>query len=132
MINKLVPHCQEHQLEISNFPVSATQLADFIRLIDEGKVSNTIAYQRLFPALVAQPKESPSSLAEQLNLLQSSDADFLEGIAKQVLADFPDKVAAYQKGKKGLLGFFMGQLMKRSKGKADPKAGNELLRKLLG
>lgn len=131
LINKLIPHCQEQNIEITDFPVSNVQLARFIVLIDEGKVSNTIAYQRLFPALVEQPDKNPASLAEEMNLIQSSDTDFLEGLARQVIADFPDKVAAYQNGKKGLLGFFMGQLMKRSKGKADPRVGNELLQKLL-
>ncbi|HKK75301.1 MAG TPA: Asp-tRNA(Asn)/Glu-tRNA(Gln) amidotransferase subunit GatB [Saprospiraceae bacterium] len=131
MINKLIPHCQENNLAIADFPVSFRQLAAFISLIDEDKVSNTTAYQRLFPALVEQPGQDPADLAEQMNLVQSSDSDFLEGIAKQVLADFPGKVSAYQNGKKGLLGFFMGQLMKRSKGKADPKAANKLLQELL-
>lgn len=131
MINKLLPYCQEAKLALADFPVAFGRLASFITLIDEGKVSNTIAYQRLFPALVEQPNQDPAELAQRMNLMQSSDTDYLEGIAQQVIADFPDKVKAYQNGKKGLLGFFMGQLMKRSKGKADPKVANELLQKLL-
>ena len=131
MINKIIPYCQEQNIEPAQFPVPEQQLAAFLALIDDGKVSNTIAYQRLFPALVEAPDQAPASLAEQMNLIQSSDVGFLEGIAEQVLADFPDKVAAYQNGKKGLVGFFMGQLMKRSKGKADPKVANKILRELL-
>ncbi len=131
MINKILPYCQEHQMAASQFPISFPSLAKFITLIDENKVSNTIAYQRLFPALLEQPESEPLKLAESMNLIQSSDTDFLEGIAQEVLEAFPDKVAVYKKGKKGLIGFFMGELMKRSKGKADPKAANQLLRKLL-
>jgi aspartyl-tRNA(Asn)/glutamyl-tRNA(Gln) amidotransferase subunit B len=131
MINKIIPYCQEQNIEPAQFPVPEQQLAAFLALIDDGKVSNTTAYQRLFPALVEAPDQAPASLAEQMNLIQSSDVGFLEGIAEQVLADFPDKVAAYQNGKKGLVGFFMGQLMKRSKGKADPKVANKILRELL-
>lgn len=131
LINKIVPYCQEQALSPEDFPLDFTCLAAFIALIDAGKVSHTIAYQKLFPALMEQPEVAPEQLAEQLNLLQRSDTDFLEGIAKEVLVDFPDKVAAYQQGKKGLIGFFMGQLMKRSQGKADPKVANKLLRELL-
>lgn len=131
MLNKILPYCQEKGMSAVEFPVANEQLAVFIQLIADGKVSNTIAYQRLFPALMESPQENPATLAEKMNLLQSSDTDFLETIAQEVLAAFPDKVATFKKGKKGLIGFFMGEVMKRSKGKADPKAANAILRKLL-
>lgn len=131
MLNKILPYCQEQSIKATDFPISNDQLAAFIQLIADGKVSNTIAYQRLFPALMKNPETAPAALAEKMNLIQSSDADFLETIAQEVLTAFPDKVAAFKKGKKGLLGFFMGEVMKRSKGKADPKAANAILRKLL-
>jgi len=105
----------------------ATWSADVTNL----KVSGSIAYQKLFPLLLASPTQSAQALAEQHDLIQSNDDNFLEDIAKQVIAQSPDKVKAYQNGKKGLIGFFMGNLMKASKGKADPKKGNEILRKLL-
>jgi aspartyl-tRNA(Asn)/glutamyl-tRNA(Gln) amidotransferase subunit B len=100
-------------------------------LIEEGKVSNTAAYQNLFPAMLAKPEQAPLALAESLNLIQTSDGDFLQKIAAEILAQFPDKVKEYQKGKKGLIGFFMGELMKRSKGKADPKVATGILEALL-
>ena len=131
MLNKILPYCQEKSIDAVDFPITHPQLAAFIQLIEDGKVSNTIAYQRLFPALLDRPGVPPAQLAEQMNLIQSADSDFLETIAQEVLGAFPDKVAAYKKGKKGLIGFFMGELMKRSKGKADPKAANALLRKML-
>lgn len=131
MLNKILPFCQEEGISALEFPISNDQLAAFIQLITDGKVSNTIAYQRLFPALLEKPMENPIALAEKMNLLQSSDSDFLETVAQEVLEAFPDKVAVYKKGKKGLIGFFMGEVMKRSKGKADPKAANAILRKLL-
>ncbi|MEM6379304.1 MAG: Asp-tRNA(Asn)/Glu-tRNA(Gln) amidotransferase subunit GatB [Bacteroidota bacterium] len=131
MLNKILPYCQEKGIKAVDFPIANTQLAAFIQLIEDGKVSNTIAYQRLFPALLEDSNIPPIELAERMNLIQSSDSDFLETIAQEVLAAFPEKVATYKKGKKGLIGFFMGEVMKRSKGKADPKAANALLRKLL-
>jgi aspartyl-tRNA(Asn)/glutamyl-tRNA(Gln) amidotransferase subunit B len=131
MVNKIMPYCQEENIKASKFPIAPKQLAAFIQLIEDDKVSNTIAYQRLLPALMENPKSAPESLAEKMNLIQSSDTDFLETIAQGVLEAFPDKVATYKKGKKGLIGFFMGEVMKRSQGKADPKAANAILRKLL-
>jgi len=131
IINKILPWCNEQKLEIGQFPVSFKQLSAFIQLIDGGKVSNSNAYQRIFPQLIEQPERSPLEIAKELNLIQTSDEDFLEKIVDEVLAKNPDKVSAYQKGKKGLLGFFVGEVMRQSKGKAEPKTTNALLIKKL-
>jgi aspartyl-tRNA(Asn)/glutamyl-tRNA(Gln) amidotransferase subunit B len=79
-----------------------------------------------------QPTATPLAIAESLNLLQNSDTDFIEQVCRDVVAAFPDKVKEYNKGKKGLIGFFMGEVMKRSKGQAEPKSATELLTKILG
>jgi len=131
IINKINPWLKEEQANIKDFPVAHEQLAAFLTLIDEGKVSNTIAYQRIFPELLQQPQETPLAIAKRMNLLQTSDEDFLTKIVTEVVAKHPDKVTVYRKGKKGLLGFFMGEIMKASKGKADPKATKELLQEQL-
>ncbi len=131
IINKILPWCNEQKLEIGQFPLVFKQLAAFIQLIDEGKVSNSNAYQRIFPQLIEQPERSPLEIAKELNLIQTADEDFLEKIVDEVLAKNPDKVGAYQKGKKGLLGFFVGEVMRQSKGKAEPKTTNALLIKKL-
>ncbi len=131
VINKILPWSQEENLPLAEFPLSVERLAEFIQLIDSEKVSASSAYQRLFPEMLKQPLAPPSELAAQLGLLQSSDSDFLEKIVDEVLAKNPDKVVEYRKGKKGLIGFFMGEVMKASKGKAEPKATNELILKRL-
>jgi len=131
IINKILPYCSEQGIEVEAFPVSVEHLSKFIALIESGKVSNSAAYQRLFPALVEQPGQSPQALAESLNLIQTSDENFLEQIVDEVITNNPDPVARYRKGKKGLIGFFMGEVMKASRGKADPKLTNALLRKKL-
>ncbi|MEN0003050.1 MAG: Asp-tRNA(Asn)/Glu-tRNA(Gln) amidotransferase subunit GatB [Bacteroidota bacterium] len=131
IINKITPYCQEQKLTISAFPIPPKALAAFIELIDSGKVSSSIAYQRIFPELVEHSTEAPQAIAQRLNLIQSSDSSFLEELVDQAMAKFPDKVAAYRKGKKGLIGFFMGEVMRNSQGKAEPKATNALLRKKL-
>ncbi|MCP3929665.1 MAG: Asp-tRNA(Asn)/Glu-tRNA(Gln) amidotransferase subunit GatB, partial [Bacteroidetes bacterium] len=127
IINKIIPVLNEKKWAIEGFPISIRQLAAFIELIESGKVSHTIAYQRLFPALMKEPEQTPLSLAQSLNLLQTADAGFLDSLIDEVLSKNSDKVVAYKKGKKGLIGFFMGEVMKKSKGKADPKAAKKLL-----
>lgn len=131
IINKINPFLQENKMSMADLPVSTKHLAGLIGLIDDGKVNNTTAYQQLFPAMVKQPKESPEALAKSMNLIQSADEDFLKKIVEEVVAKFPDKVKVYQKGKKGLIGFFMGEVMRAAKGKAEPKATNALLREIL-
>ncbi len=131
IINKILPYCKDKQLALFDFPVASENLVEFLDIIRTGKVSNAMAYQRIFPEMTEQPDRSPLEIAKDLNLLQSSDTSFLEELIEGILADNPDKVKVYRNGKKGLLGFFMGELMKKSKGKADPKVANKLLREKL-
>ncbi len=127
IINKILPWCQEQVIKISAFPIGFSTLAAFVQLIDSGKVSHSNAYQRIFPTLLQSPEQEPLKVAEMLQLIQSDDASFIEQIIDDVLAQHADKVNAYRKGKKGLMGFFVGEVMKRSKGQAEPKATNALL-----
>lgn len=131
IINKINPYVAEEGISMKDFPIGMASLAEFIELIASGKVSNSMAYQTLFPELLKQVDKNPFELAQALNLIQSADEDFLEKLVNEVIEKYPDKVATYRKGKKGLLGFFMGEVMKNSKGKADPKATNALLREKL-
>jgi len=132
IINKVLPWRKEQDKNLDSFPLSAAQLAELIELIETGQVSNSTAYQELFPALVAAPDRRPAELATANGWLQSADADELGSWVDAVLAAHPDKVKAYQQGKKGLLGFFMGEVMKRSKGQAETKKTTALLQERLG
>ena len=127
LINKLIPWAVENNCRPDACPVPPGQWLEFLALIESGQLSPSTAYQRLFPALLENPGAAPARLAEDLNLLQSADTDFLATLADEVLARFPDKVQEYKNGKKGLIGLFMGELMKASKGKADPKAATKIL-----
>ena len=132
LINKVLPWQAEQGTGSAIYPLGARQLARFIALIEEGgKLSASIAYQQLLPALLHEPDTEPEALATRLGLIQSDDADFLQALVQEVIAANPDKTTAYRKGKKGLLGFFMGEVMKLSKGKAEPKATSDLLQKML-
>ena len=131
LVNKIKPYLAEQNMDINGFNVSVETLSDFLTLIESGKVASAIAYQRIFPELIKMTNETPLQIAERLQLLQNNDDDFLEKICKDVVARFPEKVAEYKKGKKGLIGFFMGEAMKLSKGQAEPKSTTALLTKIL-
>ncbi len=120
-------YLNENALSIDDFKLTPSQIAEIIDLIDKGAINHTIASQKLFPALIASPEMSPSALVTELNLSINSDTSFIEEIIDEVLNLFPEKVEEYKSGKKGLLGMFVGEVMKRSKGKADPKITNQLI-----
>jgi aspartyl-tRNA(Asn)/glutamyl-tRNA(Gln) amidotransferase subunit B len=117
----------EQGLSMVQFPLPPAALAGLIQLVEEGKVSFSIASSRIFPELLLEPKTSPLDIATRLNLLQDNDAGSIAPIIDEVLAKYPDKVAEFRSGKKGLMGLFVGEVMKLSKGKADPKITNQLL-----
>lgn len=124
-------YLNEFNLTINQFLISPEQLADLIQLIDSNKISYSVASQKIFPAMLKQPNLSAMQVAESENLMQESNSDSLQALINDILASNPQKVAEYKKGKKGLLGMFMGEVMKKTGGKADPKLTNELLSKLL-
>ena len=117
---------------MNELDLTPSQISEFVDLIKSNQVSVAVAYQRLFPLLLAHPNESPLTLAKKENLIQENDTGFLKEIVLDVLNKNPKEVAAYRSGKKQLLGFFMGQVMKLSKGKAEPKATTVLLKEELG
>ena len=119
----------EQSITIQDFPLSVTRLAELLDLKASDKVSST-AQQTIFNAMLEQGS-SAQELAEKLNLLQVSDSNYMDDLVKQVIEANPDEAARYKEGKKQLMGFFVGQVMKASKGKANPKMANELVRKYL-
>jgi aspartyl-tRNA(Asn)/glutamyl-tRNA(Gln) amidotransferase subunit B len=124
-------YLNENAMEMKDFPLKPQTIAEIIMLIDTGKVSHSAASQKLFPALIAQPEKSAAQLADEIGLLQQSDIATISNYVNEALNKFPDKVIEYKKGKKGLLGLFMGEVMKLSKGTADPKVATRLLTEAL-
>ncbi|HHP7240053.1 MAG TPA: Asp-tRNA(Asn)/Glu-tRNA(Gln) amidotransferase subunit GatB [Cyclobacteriaceae bacterium] len=124
-------YLNELTLNIKDFPLTTEKLAELIALVESNKVSNSNAAQNIFPRLIENPDKKPIEIAEELNLVQESDMDSIRPLITEVLESYPEKVEQYKKGKKGLLGLFMGEVMKKSKGKADPKIANQLLKESL-
>jgi aspartyl-tRNA(Asn)/glutamyl-tRNA(Gln) amidotransferase subunit B len=131
MMGDIKSYLNEFGVEIDEFPLKPEQIASLIALIEEGKISTSVASQKIFPAFVKNPSTSPLALAEEMNLIQDSNEDAILGFIHEVIKQHPSEVERYRNGEKQLVGFLMGQLMKVSKGKADPKAANELMRKTL-
>jgi aspartyl-tRNA(Asn)/glutamyl-tRNA(Gln) amidotransferase subunit B len=124
-------YLNQNGLEMEEFPVPAGQIGALIELIESGKVSHSAASQKLFPELTAKPESDVLQLAESLNLIQESDEGSLKQFILTVFEQHPGEVARFKGGENQLTGFFMGQIMKVSGGKADPKAVNQLLRQLI-
>ena len=131
MMGKIRSYLNEQGLSIEKFPLGGHKIGELIALVKEGKISNTVAAESIFPALLENPSLTALSVAESKNLIQQSDEGALVAFVDEVLAKFPEKVADYKGGKTGLLGMFMGEVMKASGGKADPKVATKLLREKL-
>jgi aspartyl-tRNA(Asn)/glutamyl-tRNA(Gln) amidotransferase subunit B len=115
--------------ETGRFPVAAARLTDLIQLVAAGTVSHQAA-KRVYTEM-ASSDQDPRATAEQLGLIQVSDQAALTGWVEEVLAAHPDEVERFKAGETKLMGFFVGQVMKRSKGKADPKAVQPVLQSRL-
>jgi aspartyl-tRNA(Asn)/glutamyl-tRNA(Gln) amidotransferase subunit B len=124
-------YLNELTLHISQFPLGTDKVAELINLVENGKVSFSVASQKVFGELIKKPNKSALEVAQELNLIQESDSASLQPIIDEVVAAYPEKVQEYRDGKKGLMGMFMGEVMKKSKGKADPKLATELLKQML-
>ncbi len=132
-INKFLPSIHAHERNFVQLMLHHQQWREMLELIESGKVSASAAYMKLYPSILETPSVLASvlTMAENKGMIQSSDSDFLDQIVQEVIAKNPEKVSEYKKGKKGLIGFFMGEVMKLSKGKAEPKTTNALVLKYL-
>ncbi len=116
---------------ITAFPIQPAVIASLIALIDSNQVNFSVASTKIFTALLKEPGKEPLQIASALNLLQDSDEGNVSAWVEEVLNKMPEKVSEYKKGKKGLIGLFVGEVKKVSKGKADPKLTNDILLKKL-
>jgi aspartyl-tRNA(Asn)/glutamyl-tRNA(Gln) amidotransferase subunit B len=116
--------------EIESSPISAAHLGELVALINKGELSGKLA-KEILPKMF-ETGDAPSVIMEREGLKQISDSGALEKIADEVIAANPKQVEQYKAGKTALLGFLVGQVMKASRGQANPAAVNEVLKKKLG
>jgi len=131
MMGAIKSYLNENALGIEDFPLKAGKIAGIIQMIDEGKISNSIANQKIFPALLDAPEKEAEQIAKENNWIQESDSSSLQGYVDAAIDAYPEKAEQYRAGNKNLLGLFMGHVMKASKGKADPKLSSKLLEEKL-
>ena len=116
--------------DIRDCPVSASGLAELLKLVEDGTISGKIAKKVLETAY--RTGESPKIIVEKQGLAQVSDEDTLRQVVQDVLSSHPEEVAKYRAGKKKVIGFLVGQVMRETQGKANPGKVNQLLSELLG
>jgi aspartyl-tRNA(Asn)/glutamyl-tRNA(Gln) amidotransferase subunit B len=98
-----------------------------VDLVEAGTLTHNLAAHQLFPLAIENPSKSPLQIAEEQGWLNAQSSDELNTWVREAIAAYPDKVKEYQKGKKGLIALFIGEVMKKSKGTADPKRVNQLM-----
>ncbi|MCB0501925.1 MAG: Asp-tRNA(Asn)/Glu-tRNA(Gln) amidotransferase subunit GatB [Bacteroidetes bacterium] len=123
-------YLNEKNIGIAELAIAPERLSELIQLVDNDQLSVKNA-KTVFYEMLNKPKDSALVIAEDLNLIQDTDQNELDQWVLAAITSFPDKVSEYKKGKKGLIGFFMGEVMKLSKGKADPKLATKMLSELL-
>jgi aspartyl-tRNA(Asn)/glutamyl-tRNA(Gln) amidotransferase subunit B len=129
IMGDLLRDLKEFNLEIQDSPVSAERLAELISLVESGEISGKMA-KEVFETMFRE-KKGPRQIIEEKGLKQISDTSALEKTIQEVMAQNPDAVKNYKAGKKASFGFFVGQVMKATKGQANPQVVNELLKAAL-
>ena len=130
MVN-IKSHLNQQAKTINELELKPAYIGELIKLIDENKISHSLASQKVFPKMIEHPAESPSSIAEKYNWISQSNEDDLSTVIVQVFKDNPEETKRFKDGEKKLTGFFMGQIMKATKGTADPKLTAKLINQLI-
>ncbi len=115
--------------EITNCKVTAAQLGALLKMVDDGTISGKIA-KIVFPEMMESGKD-PEVVVKEKNLVQVSDQGELLAMVQEIIAANPGQAEDFRGGKTKLMGYFVGQLMQKTKGKANPKIANELFAKEL-
>ncbi len=130
VINELLGILNKNETKLSDSPITAEKLSGLIKLISDDTISGKIA-KDVFADMYETGKAA-ADIVEEKGLKQVTDTGAIEAIVDEVIAENPDNVGAYKGGKDKLFGFFVGQVMKKTQGKANPAVVNELLKKKLG
>ncbi|GJQ24114.1 MAG: Asp-tRNA(Asn)/Glu-tRNA(Gln) amidotransferase subunit GatB [Planctomycetia bacterium] len=125
--NDLLREVNEKKLDIHQLPVRPKQLAALVEMIEKGTISSTIA-KEVFSEMILTGND-PQVIVEEKKLTQINDEGFIGAVIAKIISSNPSAIEDYKKGKKNALVFLVGQVMKETKGKANPKMVNELLQK---
>ena len=129
IMNEVLRMTNDLGLQADELVLSPQHLAEVIQMVDQGKINNATAKAVLVK--VQEKGQPPAAIVAAEGLGQVSDDDQLQGVIDQIIAENPQEVASYRDGKEGLMGWFMGQVMRQTRGQADPQLTRELLQKAL-
>ena len=130
MIGPIRAYLNETALGYSDIEGSLPYLVELFNLVEAGQLNFSVASNKVFKAVMEQP-QSPSEYAKANNLIQTQSSESIANWIDEVLSANPEKVAEYKKGKRGLIGLFVGEVKKKSKGTADPQKTTQLLEQKL-
>jgi aspartyl-tRNA(Asn)/glutamyl-tRNA(Gln) amidotransferase subunit B len=126
---QLIPAMKEHNYDFKALPVTSAQFAGLINMLKKNEINSNSA--RAVLAKFFETNKTPEEIVEQFGFRQVSDHDALESIVKQVIEENPSAIENYKNGNKKSMGFLIGQSMKLSKGKANPKRLQEIFKEKL-
>lgn len=130
MLTEVLRYLNRDHIDITESKLKPQHLAELLELVEKEVISITLAKQQVFPEVYEQGV-SPKKVVEEKGLIQESSEETLRAVCEEVLKENPQEVEKYKSGKKGVLGFFVGQVMKKTQGKANPKVVNKILTELL-
>jgi aspartyl-tRNA(Asn)/glutamyl-tRNA(Gln) amidotransferase subunit B len=130
ILTEVLRYLNRDNISIEQTQLKPEYLAELLSLVDDGTISITIAKQQVFPE-VYEKGIAPKRVVEEKGLKQESSEELLRKLCEEVIKENPNEVEKYRSGKKGVLGFFVGQVMKKTGGKANPKLVNQILTELL-
>ena len=121
----------QQAISINEFQIPAKHISELIKMIDENKISHSLANQKLFDEMMTHPTIDPLSLAKKNNWISKEDEGELEEIIKNIFIKNPSETERFKSGERKLTGFFMGQIMKATKGTANPKTVAQLINQII-
>ena len=130
IMGEIAAYLKENHIEITETKLTPENLAELISLIEKGTISNNIGKQILIDMMKDGTKAA--EIVEKRGLSQISDEGAIKAIVQKIVDANPAQVEAYKNGKTNLLGFFVGQVMKETKGRANPKTVNDLIKEIIG
>ena len=131
LMGTIKSYLNEKSCSINDLNIKAEHLAELANMLEDNRISHTIVAQKLFPAMLTNNTETPFNIATKNGWLQKNNTTLILELVNQTMKKNPEKVIKYKAGKTNLIGFFMGEIMRETKGKINPKLINEVLKNKL-
>ena len=131
VMGNIKSYLNQQAISIDSFKISPKKIAQLIQLIDDNEITHSIASQKVFPEMILNPALNPKEIAEKNNWINQQNEDDLISLILNIFKSNPSETERFKNGERKLTGFFMGQIMKATKGTADPKTTGKLLQELI-